>query len=354
MQPRLIVGLTAVLLTLSLRAHAFDAAAHRLIGAIADQQLNPVARQHVLTDLGYDLRTAGPWVDCVRNVKRDGDQYRYTLDPQHPEYHAPCTAFESPQEQARLEDYARRHWQTCDGAGGGPCHGRYHYTDVAIQHRRYERRWLGTRDDDIVGAIAAAIAVLQGKPCPPPFRIADTKEALLMLAHFVGDLHQPLHVGSVYLNADAQPFDPDANGKTLHPDADTHGGNALRDPQTGRNLHAAWDRIPDGLGDIADATLVRQAQRVPPSPAPIDRWPMIWATESLQVARRAFNGLAYTADPQRPGQWQVQFVDRARYQRDQAALQQQAIIRAGARLAQLLNTVWPSQDHAGHGDGSSR
>lgn len=34
----------------------------------------------------------------------------------------------------------------------------------------------------------------------------------MLIAHFVGDLHQPLHVGAVYLHANGVVVDPDAVG----------------------------------------------------------------------------------------------------------------------------------------------
>src|SRR6202035_4149196 len=63
--------------------------------------------------------------------------------------------------------------------------------------------------------IGAAIAVLRDKPAPPPFSILDKKEALLMLTHFVGDLHQPLHVASAYLDADGRFVDPDVRTRSI-------------------------------------------------------------------------------------------------------------------------------------------
>ena len=75
--------------------------------------------------------------------------------------------------------------------GDESCHKAYHYTDEAIQRSKYALGSAGTRDFDVVAAITAAIHVLKGEPAPPPFNIKDKREALLMLAHYVGDIHQP-------------------------------------------------------------------------------------------------------------------------------------------------------------------
>jgi S1/P1 Nuclease len=88
-------------------------------------------------------------------------------------------------------------------------HNTYHFDDVDFERDRFDRSYMGTNDHDLVAAITAAIAVLKDKPAPAPFSIADKKEALFMLVHLVGDLHQPLHVESVYLGADGGLVDPD-------------------------------------------------------------------------------------------------------------------------------------------------
>ena len=95
----------------------------------------------------------------------------------------------------------------------------------------------------MVAAISAAVAVLQGKKAPAPFEIRDEREALRLIAHLVGDIHQPLHVASVYLDADGRPVDPDHDGSD--PDSKTRGGNDLRDGS--HALHAERDDVPTEL-----------------------------------------------------------------------------------------------------------
>jgi hypothetical protein len=146
-----------------------------------------------------------------------------------------------PQEIARMEDYARRNWDNCARrATDDPCHEQCHYSDLATQHGRYARGYIGTRNHDIVSAIDASIAVLQGNPAPTRFDIKDEKEALLLLAHFVGDLHQPLHVEAVYLNGTIVRW-----RKKPDETAATRGGNSIEDGST--NLHAEWEVMPTSL-----------------------------------------------------------------------------------------------------------
>ncbi len=60
-----------------------------------------------------------------------------------------------------------------------------------------------------------------------------------MLAHFVGDLHQPLHVGAIYLDAAGTPANPDQG--TFDPDTETAGGNSISEAHG--NLHPDWDAL---------------------------------------------------------------------------------------------------------------
>jgi len=323
---------------------AYSYQGHQLIGAIADRQLGDAAHAKVAEILGLELRVAAAWADCTRGVKADGNGgYAYATDPQHPEYEVPCAAFSAPEERARMEDYVRRNWSNCSDAPAGlGCHSSYHYTNIAIQHDRYDRRYIGSSEHDIVGTIQAAIAVLQQRPAPAPFDIRDQKEALLMLAHFVGDLHQPLHVGAAYIGADDRLFDPDAQQAPLDPSTRTRGGNSIRDEVAKANLHADWDQTPHSLAGTLDSALLPQARAMTPTAGAIEAWPVIWASETLKASRLAYAGLRFTDDPAAPGQWIAQFDDRARYWMRKEALQRTEIVKAGARLAQLLDAIWPS------------
>jgi S1/P1 Nuclease len=71
--------------------------------------------------------------------------------------------------------------------------------------------------------INAAIMVLQNMPAPAPFSIKDKKEALFLLAHFVGDLHQPMHVSAIYLDPNGNFVDADS-GVPYDPNTQTLAG----------------------------------------------------------------------------------------------------------------------------------
>src|SRR5262245_40412566 len=93
-------------------AYAWNYKGHEVVGAIADELLEPNARQQVKTILGIALKVAGPWADCARSVARFEDgTFQYA--PSDPKYQIPCKSFETAAETARLEDYVSRNWSNC-------------------------------------------------------------------------------------------------------------------------------------------------------------------------------------------------------------------------------------------------
>jgi hypothetical protein len=324
-------------------ASAWGYQGHKVVGSIADQLLKPNARQQVRQILGFELRTAGPWADCVKSVVRHDDgTFHYEVDPDHLEFEVPCTPFNSAQERARIVNYASRNWSTCSYAPDGferGCHNTFHFDDIAIQRSSFERSFQGANDHDLVAAIASAIAVLSDKPAPPPFSIRDKKEALFMLAHFIGDLHQPLHVGSVYLDANGRMVDPDVT-HTIDAATATIGGNAIQDQNL--NFHHEWDDIPTDIGEAATRELMSDASLVPASQGRIEDWPAAWASETMLVTHDAFAGLNFQLSQTQPSNtWTVAFDDHATYLRSMDAIKRKQLAKGGARLAELLNAIWP-------------
>ena len=318
-------------------AFAWGAKGHEYVGAIADQLVNDRAKHQIEAILGYDLETASTWADCVRSVTQTSPgTFEYQKDPRHPEYTAACAAFETPSEKARMEDYASRNWDNCTHEVGHGCHESYHFADVDEQHDHYDRGYVGTSDHDIVGAIDAAVAVLMDKPAPAPFSIKDKKEALLLLTHLVGDLHQPLHVGAIYLSSDGSEIDPDVPGADAV-STQTRGGNSIRDAST--NLHSEWDQIPDNLGVQPSSKTLYAARAIPATPVPVDQLAAVWASDTIKAAHGAFAGITYTGNG--PHRWTASFENRGSYNASKEQLQTEQLVRAGAHLTEVLDTIWP-------------
>jgi hypothetical protein len=317
---------------------AFGAEGHAFSGAVADRLLNPRAAKQVRRLLGMRLVEASTWADCVKDVAPGPDGFRHVPDAR---FHHSCQAFETRAGIARMIDYASRNWSTCgDEARATACHKAYHFADVAIQHDRYDRAFIGTTDHDIVSALNAAISVLRGRAPAHPFSIRDKKEALLLLAHLVGDLHQPLHVGAVYFDVNDHPVDPDHPGRRFDQYSATRGGNSISDGST--NLHAEWDAVPVALRpDRIDRSMLDTAKAVAAPRTDIEAWPAAWASETVRSSHTAFDGMTFRRASAKPGQWEVRFTDRAAYMKLKDDFQKQQLIRAGARLAQVLNALWP-------------
>jgi hypothetical protein len=350
------IALTCLLCLYSASAFAWGYQGHRVVGSIAGQLLNDNAREQVRKILNegaardpkrdLDLRKAGPWADCVKSVERRANgTYDYVVNPEHLEWEVPCTPFKSEAERARMVDYAARNWSNClylpDGPDKPPgaCHNTYHFEDVAIQRDHFDRSFQGTSDHDLVAAITAAIAVLRDEPAPPPFSIKDKKEALLMLTHFMGDLHQPLHVRAVYLDAGGRLVDPDI-AHAIVPDTETVGGNAIQDQNV--NLHSEWDDIPTDIGDAATRELLTEARSAPASQGPIENWPANWASDTIQIAHQAFDGLSFQrSQPPPKVEWTVSFDDHTAYLWLADLIKRKQLAKGGARLAEILNTIWP-------------
>jgi hypothetical protein len=185
--------------------------------------------------------------------------------------------------------------------------------------------------------------VLSGKPISPAFAFKiNEREALLLLTHLVGDLHQQLHVGSVYLDRDGKLVDPDG-APQVDPATETIGGNAIQDQNI--NLHREWDDIPTDLGEGSTVELLAMARRLPASAGRVEDWPAAWASDSILVARDAFAGLTFKFNPPQPpdtkNQWLVSFEDHTAYLWLMDQIKRRQLAKGGARLAAILNAIWP-------------
>jgi len=331
-------------------ASAWGYQGHKVVGSIADKLLKPNAAEQVHQILGahLDLRKVAPWADCVKSVVRhDNGTFEYVVDPDHLDYEVPCTPFKSAEERAEMVDYVTRNWSTCLYKPDGPdkpergCHNTFHFDDVAIQRSGFDRAFQGTNAHDLVAAIGAALAVLADKPVPLSFAfsIKNKREALFLLAHFIGDLHQPLHVGAVYLDADGKLVDPDL-AHMIDPATETIGGNAIQDQNI--SLHHEWDDIPTDIGEATTTELLSAARLVPPSQGRIEDWPVNWASDSILVARDAFAALSFQrTEPPPKVKWTVSFDDHTAYLWFMDLIKRRQLAKGGARLAELLNAIWP-------------
>jgi len=322
-------------------AAAFNADGHQAIGALADKLLAGSAAAAQVKSLlgGMSLQTAATWADCVKAVStKDGVNFVYKSDDKlYPE----CIPFGTPKWKARNESFVQRNWSQCGSAHGTEwCHNQYHYADISTRRERYDPAFVGANDHDVVHAINAAVAVLRDQAPAAPFQIADKLEALMLLAHYVGDLHQPLHVEAIYLDAAGRTVDPDRVGYALA--NDTGGGNLIYDGSV--NFHREWDAIPERIrvGGAGEAALLAGARAVAPTTGDIAGWSTQWATQTIVAGKGAFDRLRFAANPSaaRQPEWTLWQEDDT-YRADADALKTEQVAKAGARLAQLLRAIWP-------------
>ncbi|MEO5754270.1 MAG: S1/P1 nuclease, partial [Chthoniobacterales bacterium] len=210
---------------------------------------------------------------------------------------------------------------TTDQKAAVPSHHWFHYTDVPLRGgEKYGDGKIGRSEWDLVHLMRYSIAVLQGQEPEDNERKITKTIAIILLAHFVGDIHQPLHVGAQYFDAHGRPIEP-KEGVEYFSD---EGGNSLRlklirdfmarkkDPK----LHSFWDgeavlanlpQFPDTMPkeerqakmDAADKELTERLTKEEPKnwrlPAdiPLTDYPEAWANEVLPLARQLHERLRY-------------------------------------------------------------
>lgn len=263
-----------------------------------------------------------------------------------------------------------------------PRHNEYHYANVPFQLEHYTDGVVGGAEVDIVQTLKQAIAVLQGKTdlAHNP-RNFTRRQALLLVAHMSGDIHQPLHMGSAYIGADGKFVVP---GKKLDIDAvnifESRGGNsllldddkleALSKPLIPgeakplppgatkwptRPFHVYWDST------VVDYAMRRTSTRTPEQFAQkvIDGkplvsmntgdpagWPYQWADDTLKAAKEAYSDVTVgkrSSQPNKRGEMEHKFALEMgpNYPVPSSALARTQLIKGGYRLAALLQSIWP-------------
>lgn len=296
---------------------------HRLIGDAARNLLTDKARAHVIALLGNDdLGAVANWADDLRSAARG--QGPLAGDP----------------EAARVNrDF--------------PDNARWHFVDLPLGTTDYAQaeQLQFASDDDIVHAIGRCIAVLDGTAPKTPTSLTPS-EALILLVHFVGDIHQPLHVCSGYYRIGAdrsvQLVTDPAQAKGLPSD---RGGNDLCFGK-GRHdeLHALWDvdlvTAFEGRSKRSRAK-TRLLRLVEPGnwadSGDYHDWAQHWALDTLTESRTAYQGFTFgKAVVDSSGQLkriQIKMaIDSYKQANEPVAAEQLA--KASFRLAELLNRIW--------------
>lgn len=238
-----------------------------------------------------------------------------------------------------------------DVRGARPNTAPWHYVDIPRgTARRDVEKFCDPKEGCATQAIRQQIAILRSAEPDAQKRA----EALRFLIHFVGDLHQPLHAAT---NND--------QGGNCVPVAFFETMPQLRNPQTesyAPNLHAVWDtnilakattgKTVDQVSAELDRSLQKKIAGWQKGSADVDTW----AWESYQLAVKKVYGKLPARIPVENPQVIKSCADdnhiSARmlklnellanpYQDMAAPIVRQQVAKGGARLAMLLNQLWP-------------
>ena len=307
-------GILIVFAVVAFRASilAYGPMGHQIVGAIADERLanTPTAARVYALLNGMSLEKAALIADEIKGWDKRGVD-----DPRSFHYSARRNL------DRQLRDFWRANPPMHDP--NAPSHHWFHYTDVPVMPtQRYRDRSAGRSKWDVVHMIPFCIDVLQGRIPEQNERKITKTVALILLAHYLADIHQPLHVGAAYFDSQGQMADPDKDQSAL---AD-EGGNTFTlelsdDPPRRRGIrkkkfHGFWDndsinalfpQVPDRLPkkvleariDPFKRQLVHEmATHEPrnwqmPSNISLDSYAEVWADEILPLAREAHARLEF-------------------------------------------------------------
>ena len=187
-----------------------------------------------------------------------------------------------------------------------PAHDEFHYTDVPVTGgENYADGEVGRGEFDIVQMIPYCLRVLRGEEPENNERAITKTIAVILLTHYLGDIHQPLHVGAEYFDASGNPFQP----STSTPGFGDQGGNKLTlftvagngELRAAGKLHSYWDSqtVNTAFGDESNASVAWRLARQMPAQWRLtggaETWALQMANDAMPLAREARTRLEYNA-----------------------------------------------------------
>ena len=293
-------------------AFAYGPVGHEIIGGTADQKLAHTAAGEKVAALldGITLEKASTIPDEIRGWDKNGlDDPAAIHYPTHPQI------------DAQLRDYWHANPPTKDLNSPTPSHHWFHYTDVPIVGgEKYGDGTAGRSKWDIVHMIPYCLSVLKGEVPEDNARKITKPIAVILLAHFVGDIHQPLHVGAEFFDKEGHPINPGKAPGSL----EDQGGNSLTlnlasgGTELARHskFHGFWDSetvmanlppMPEMLSkeerhakiEAAKKDLIQEFLAQEPkgwrldSSVALKDYAETWANEIMPLAREAHERLQY-------------------------------------------------------------
>ncbi len=277
---RLVVGLLIVCLV-SVNGYAYGPRGHQLVGAIADKRLakNQAAAKKVRKLLdGMTLERAATLPDEIKSWQCGREPFG----------------------QNRIN----RELQAFVNANcSHPSHNEFHYTDVpVVGNENYADGEVGRSEFDVVKMIPFCIRVLKGETPETNERAITKSVAVILLTHYMGDIHQPLHVGAEFFDSSGKPFEPTPQNVGF---AD-QGGNKLTlftffngQRRSAGKFHGYWDgqTVENAFGTQTNAKVAQRLGSKEPDDwqlnGDVETWAEQLANNILPTAREAHERLQY-------------------------------------------------------------
>lgn len=326
----LVIFLIAFQLTTPV-AFGWGAAGHKTVGKIADLRLanhpNTLAKIEEILRPNESLSSIANWADTVKN------EQKFSTDATHPDS-------DTRNFYKNLVNKHNREW---------------HFVDLPLNCTGYAdpRCKKFTARTDIVQMINLCIRRLQGQTISSNAPKLTPRNALRLLVHLVGDLHQPLHVGVGFVNVDGSngeiEFEHDPLTILENDFPSDNGGNKLLiKDEASDNLHSFWDA--DLVGNaMGDQSIFQFAQSLDTLAVPAwdatglpKTWAAQWADDTLLVSKQ-------NAYPTIKIRKEVIIDDRTKYLVDKGPnylddnlpVVKTQLAKGGYRLAKLLQAIFP-------------
>jgi len=302
-----------------MRAHCWSAPGHEAIAEAAMQMLKGTPAEAKVNAIlnGEDPTNASIWLDLVR------EHHKFQTQAENDEAAAFNTNF-----------HGNANW---------------HFCNFIVGSTSYSLTSKYASNEDVVHALENAIAVLEGANSK-----MTKKQALRVVFHLVGDIHQPLHcITGFYDTNDMQ--HPVLLTDVPNPKqaAEDRGGNQLYYTES-QELHALWDfSLPNSISPdvdtLASKLVVSSWDSQMQTAGDYHHWAEVWAGDSMVQANAAydriqFNSAAMVDNPRHPGQTMLK-IDVSlpngikAYKQAQKQRAEDQLTKAAVHLAQLLNKI---------------
>lgn len=285
------IFLLLALCLLPVQAYSYGPQGHRLVGAIADERLvgNKAVSERVKQFLdGLTLEQVATIPDEIKSWDNCSKKKKPSKKPVNA--------------SKRINNELRTFLEA-NACSSNPSHHEFHFTDVPVfGNENYADGKVGRSTFDIVHMISFCIRVLKDKEPQPNDRAITKSVAVILLTHYLGDIHQPLHIGAEYFDASGNSFEPTAADKGF---AD-QGGNKLtlftlvggKEVSAGK-FHGYWDgqTVENAFGSASNVTVAKRlALKEPENWKPTDgveTWAEQLANKIMPIAREAHERLEF-------------------------------------------------------------